>query len=99
MQSGRYLGRVKATPANTATDRATTLIRRATRAGAVVITKHARERMHQRGISPAEIADALMGGLVVADRTEPDHWLVIGDVTVAVALYVDPRAVVLTGMH
>lgn len=90
---------MKVTPSNTAADRATTLIRRAVRVGAVVITRHARERMQQRGISLAELADALTAGVVVADRTEPDHWLVIGDVTVAVALYMDPRAVVLTVMH
>jgi len=39
----------------------------------------------------AELADALTTGVVVADRTEPDHWLVIGDVTVAVTALCGPK--------
>lgn len=89
---------MKATPSNTTTAHATTLIRRAARAGAVVLTKHARERMQQRAIAAADVADALMNGTVIADRTEPDNWLVLSTVTVAVALYDDPRVVILTAM-
>lgn len=55
--------------------------------------------MEQRGIGPDEVEDALMRGAVIADRTEPENWLVIGDVTVAVAVYSEPRAIVLTVMH
>ncbi len=70
---------MKMTPANTSSANAQTAIRRAARQGSVVLTRHARERMEQRGIGPDEVEDALMRGAVIADRTEPENWLVIGD--------------------
>jgi hypothetical protein len=90
---------MKMTPANTSTPNARTAIRRAVRAGAVVITRHARDRIHQHRIDRDDIEAALATGVVVADRTESENWLVVGDVTVAVALYSDPQVVVLTVMH
>lgn len=81
---------------NTSTYTAQASIRRAVRAGRVVLRAHAKRRMAERGVDRADLFDALMHGTIEPNRTELELWVAIADVIVSVEIYDDPGVVVIT---
>jgi hypothetical protein len=87
---------MRLTPDNTSTYTAQASIRRAVRAGRVVLRAHAKRRMAERGVDRADLFDALMHGTIEPNRAEPELWVAIADVIVSVEIYDDPGVVVIT---
>jgi len=90
------VGAMRLTPENTSSYTAQATIRRAVRAGRVVVRDHARRRMLERGVDRADLFESLMHGTIEPNRSEPELWVAISDIIVSLEVHDDPGVVVIT---
>jgi hypothetical protein len=71
-------------------------VQRLTRQGRVFFTRHANERLAERGATTADVRSALLGATTAAHQPERDTWRIAGgsdtdgdDLTVIVAIEAD----------